>query len=184
MHFNSNNSKTNLFWVFFFSHHSQRQVLNICCQWHQENTTYYFITKPLVVLDFLLVGFSSFLSTQSLPIPLSLAPNMPLGHICFIFFPLSKQLLLSFGSVICNSLYLLPWKTLQNLVPVIKASLEAGIRVPGTRASSWPCSPIQGKPLGRAFLLSFPAPLPFFWIRSWLFYEDPEGNGIIKSLAG
>lgn len=140
----------------------------------------------LLIMDRLLLSFSSLLSTHSTPTPVShsLAPNMPFGHICFIFFPFIKTIIITTRSSnlqfpLSSSLKDWPEQTF-----VIKGSSEAARRVTLDVALSRSAASSTAHDQESSPFVSPRPPLFFFWIRSWLFYEDPEGNGIVKSLAG
>lgn len=124
----------------------------------------------------------------SLPIPSHLpSPNMPLGHICFIYFsPLSKQLLLLLvlGPVVHSSLYLLCWKTGQSPDHWLSGSLEAVSRDSLHMCIKLASSPIHCALLGRAFLLLFPTPSLFPGLDHASFMKTQREMGLLRVLLG
>lgn len=112
-------------------------------------------------------------------------PQYAFGAHLFYFSPLSKQLLLLvLGPVVCNSLYLLCWKTGQSPDHWLWGPLEVVSRDALDMCSKLASSPIHCVLLGRAFLLLFPAPSLLPGLDHDSFMKTQREMGLLRVLLG
>lgn len=108
---------------------------------------------------------------------------MPFRHICFIFPLYQNKLFLLLGPVICNSLYLLHWKTGQNPDPWLSQDLERRwIGYHWLCALDWPAAPSKA-----CFPFVIPTPLLFFFFSGLdhdSFMKTQREMGLLRVLLG